>query len=202
MPPSPAKTQFLTEKSFVFWSTIETFSLTSSWPKSVSVPAGQQPHFFDSRLTYHASRSAMVGAMGAGYPLSQNWGYNNYSSYLGYNSGTATLPGYTQPAISSYPSVIDPILPSTTSAPTSPPGELLFQLVIYWPAFVLSWNKDSFWTNSSKAAWLNWAKQLSNIWALSHLLFVAKYESNFLFCNYPLKLCVDCCIWQIPNSDQ
>ena len=92
------------------------------------VSAGQQPHFFDSRLTYHASRSAMVGAMGAGYnPLSQNWGsYNNYSSYLGYNTGpTATLPGYAQPGLSSYPSVLDPVLP-TTSAPTSPPGELIF----------------------------------------------------------------------------
>ena len=63
--------------------------------------------------------------MGAGYPLSQNWGYNNYSSYLGYNTGTAaTLPGYTQPALSSYPSVIDPVLP-TTSAPTSPPGQII-----------------------------------------------------------------------------
>ena len=69
----------------------------------------------------------MVGAMGAGYPLSQNWGYNNYSSYLGYNTGTAaTLPGYTQP-ISSYPPVIDPLLPpaGSTAPPTSPPGELI-----------------------------------------------------------------------------
>ena len=69
----------------------------------------------------------MVGAMGAGYPLSQNWGYNNYSSYLGYNSGAATLPGYTQPAISSYPPVIDPLLPpaGSTAPPTSPPGEVI-----------------------------------------------------------------------------
>ena len=49
---------------------------------------GQQQHFFDSRLTYHASRSAVGVAMGAaGYPLANNWGYQNYSSYLGYNSG-------------------------------------------------------------------------------------------------------------------
>ena len=69
----------------------------------------------------------MVGAMGAGYPLSQNWGYNNYSSYLGYNTGAPTLPGYTQPAISSYPPVIDPLLPPAGSAapPTSPPGEVI-----------------------------------------------------------------------------
>ena len=101
-----------------------------------SVPHGQQPHFFDSRLTYHASRSAMVGAMGAGYnPLSQNWGsYNNYSSYLGYNTGaTATLQGYTQPAIGSYPSVLDPVLPTTSSGttPTPPGGTFLFILLFF-----------------------------------------------------------------------
>ena len=71
--------------------------------------------------------------MGAGYPLSQNWGYNNYSSYLGYNTGSATLPGYTQPAIGSYPSVIDPILPTATTSsettPTSPSG-MLFSIGI------------------------------------------------------------------------
>ena len=75
----------------------------------------------------------MVGAMGAGYPLSQNWGYNNYSSYLGYNTGSAALPGYTQPAIGSYPSVIDPILPTATTSsettPTSPSG-MLFSISI------------------------------------------------------------------------
>ena len=67
----------------------------------------------------------MVGAMGAGYPLSQNWGYNNYSSYLtGYNTpGAATIPGYTQPALSSYPPVVDHVLPPS-SAPTSPPGKV------------------------------------------------------------------------------
>ena len=101
------------------------------WPINQILSTGQQPHFFDSRLTYHASRSAMVGAMGAGYPLSQNWGYNNYSSYLGYNTGTAaTLPGYSQPALSSYPSVIDPVLPTATTSsettPTSPRGRFLF----------------------------------------------------------------------------
>ena len=127
MPPSPDKTQRLTKKSFVSRSTIETFFIKIKLDKALfSVPPGQQPHFFDSRLTYHASRSAMVGAMGAGYPLSQNWGYNNYSSYLGYNTGAATLPGYTQP-ISSYPPVIDPLLPpaGSTAPPTSPPGELI-----------------------------------------------------------------------------
>ena len=100
-----------------------------SWSINQILSTGHQPHFFDSRLTYHASRSAMVGAMGAGYPLSQNWGYNNYSSYLGYNTGAPTLPGYTQPAISSYPPVIDPILPTATTSsgttPTSPSGTFL-----------------------------------------------------------------------------
>ena len=67
----------------------------------------------------------MVGAMGAGYPLSQNWGYNNYSSYLGYNTGAATLPGYTQSAINSYPTTLDPVLPTNSSetTPTSPNGK-------------------------------------------------------------------------------
>ena len=90
----------------------------------------------------------MVGAMGAGYnPLSQNWGsYNNYSSYLGYNTGAATLPGYTQPGLGSYPSVLDPVLP-TTSAPTSPPGELIFELVEFVGWF--SYNEDIFWKHSS-----------------------------------------------------
>ena len=126
MPPSPDKTQRLTKKSFVSRSTIETFFIKIKLDKALfSVPPGQQPHFFDSRLTYHASRSAMVGAMGAGYPLSQNWGYNNYSSYLGYNTGAATLPGYTQPAISSYPTTLDPVLPTNSSetTPTSPNGK-------------------------------------------------------------------------------
>ena len=96
--------------------------------------SGQQQHFFDSRLTYHASRSAMVGAMGAGYPLSQNWGYNNYSSYLGYNTGAATLPGYTQPSISSYPSSLDTVLP-TTSASTSPQVGWFSSKSSFWQIF-------------------------------------------------------------------
>ena len=56
--------------------------------KSLSVVPGQQQHFFDTRLTYHSSRSAAavgvaaMGAAAAGY----NWGYNNYSSYLGYGA--------------------------------------------------------------------------------------------------------------------
>ena len=73
--------------------------------------------------------------MGAGYPLSQNWGYNNYSSYLSYNTpGAATIPGYTQPALSSYPPVVDHVLPPS-SAPTSPPGKLIrnIRTVIFCP---------------------------------------------------------------------
>ena len=79
---------------------------------------GQQQHFFDSRLTYHASRSAVGVAMGAvGYPLANNWGYQNYSSYLGYNSGVVGS-AYQTP-LSSYGSpVLDPLL-STGTAPVS-----------------------------------------------------------------------------------
>ena len=64
--------------------------------------------------------------MGTGYPLTQSWGYNNYSSYLGYNTGAGGLAtAYSQP-IGSYASpAIDPILPGSVSQPpTSPQGEL------------------------------------------------------------------------------
>ena len=101
---------------------------------------GQQQHYFDSRLTYHASRSAMgVGMGAAGYPLTNTWAHQYQtagypaSAYLGYNSAAAapglayssSLAGYTS-------SVIDPgsLLPATTgtagtlpSDTTSPTGK-------------------------------------------------------------------------------
>ena len=58
---------------------------------------GQQQHYFDSRLTYHASRSAMGVGMSGGYPgLTNTWpsyqaataGYPA-SAYLGYNTAVA-----------------------------------------------------------------------------------------------------------------
>ena len=55
-----------------------------------SIDAGQQQHYFDSRMTYHASRSAGLGMGAAGYPLTNTWGYQaSYpaSAYLGYNTG-------------------------------------------------------------------------------------------------------------------
>ena len=85
--------------------------------KDISVP-GQQQHFFDSRLTYHASRSAVGVAMGAaGYPLANNWGYNNYS-YLGYNTGVGmTSPTYQTPSLASYgTAVLDPLLQASSLA--------------------------------------------------------------------------------------
>lgn len=94
-------------------------------------PRRQQQHFFDSRLTYHASRSAAVGvAMGAGYSLTNNWGYSNYSSYLGYGGGgVAGMSAYQTPAgLATYSSpVLDPLAPPNaagslpvTSEATSP----------------------------------------------------------------------------------
>ena len=82
--------------------------------------------------------------MGAGYPLSQNWGYNNYSSYLGYNTGAATLPGYTQPAITSYPTTLDPVLPTNSSetTPTSPNGKP-FLLLLYDQSFDFGFEERS-----------------------------------------------------------
>ena len=57
---------------------------------------GQQQHYFDSRLTYHASRSAMgVGMGAAGYPLTNTWAHQYQtagypaSAYLGYNTAVA-----------------------------------------------------------------------------------------------------------------
>ena len=87
--------------------------------------SGQQQHFFDSRLTYHASRSAMGVAMGAGYPLTQNWGYNNYSSYLGYNTGAAGLSSYQTPLTSYTSPLLDPHLTGTSliTTPMSPRGK-------------------------------------------------------------------------------
>ena len=93
--------------------------------RSLSTVSGQQQHFFDSRLTYHASRSAVGVAMGGGYgPLTQNWGYNNYSSYLGYNTTTPSLPSPYQTPLAYPPtSVLDPLLTATgTTAPLSPTG--------------------------------------------------------------------------------
>ena len=113
---------------------------------------GQQQHFFDSRLTYHASRSAAaVGvAMGAGYSLANNWGYTNYSSYLGYGGGGGVgMPGaaayQTAPGLGSYSSpVLDPLAPvnpaalPVTSETTSPSGVYTVQVLVHtlstrWP---------------------------------------------------------------------
>ena len=102
---------------------------------------GQQQHYFDSRLTYHASRSAMgVGMGAAGYPLSNTWGYQTSypaSAYLGYNSASAygsSLSGYTS-------SVLDPgaLLSTPTGAGTgaitsdsaSPAGRVKFHFSIF-----------------------------------------------------------------------
>ena len=81
---------------------------------------GQQQHYFDSRLTYHASRSAMgVGMGAAGYPgLANTWGYQTSypaSAYLGYNSSysSSLAAGYSS-------SVIDPGALITPSAGTVP----------------------------------------------------------------------------------
>lgn len=97
-------------------------------PRSVPF-SGQQQHFFDSRLTYHASRSAVGVAMGAaGYGLSNNWGYNNYSSYLGYGAGGvvgSSVTGYQPSSLAGYGSpVIDPLLTgaSTVSSDTTSPA--------------------------------------------------------------------------------
>ena len=66
-------------------------------------------------------------AMGAGYPLSQNWQYNNYSSYLGYNTGTAAgLASAYQPALAGYAQAgLEPLLAGAAipNAPNSPPGK-------------------------------------------------------------------------------
>ena len=80
--------------------------------------AGQQQHYFDSRLTYHASRSAMgVGMGAAGYPLTNSWGYQTSypaSAYLGYNSaGMAGAAAYTSSLSGYTSSVIDPLLTSS-----------------------------------------------------------------------------------------
>ena len=94
---------------------------------------GQQQHYFDSRLTYHASRSAMgVGMGAAGYPLTNTWAHQYQtagypaSAYLGYNSAAAapglayssSLAGYTS-------SVIDPgsLLPATTGTAGTLPSD-------------------------------------------------------------------------------
>jgi len=92
--------------------------VTVDGPREPRSKIRQQQHFFDSRLTYHASRSAVGVAMGAaGYPLANNWGYNNYSSYLGYNSGVVGS-AYQTPLGSYGSPVIDPLL-STGTAPVS-----------------------------------------------------------------------------------
>ena len=85
--------------------------------------AGQQQHYFDSRLTYHASRSAMgVGMGAAGYPLTNSWGYQTSypaSAYLGYNSaGMAGAAAYTSSLSGYTSSVIDPLLTTSGTAGT------------------------------------------------------------------------------------
>ena len=75
-------------------------------------------------------------AMGAGYPLTQgSWGYNNYSSYLGYNTGVGGAPPglgspYQSSPLSSYgSSVLDPLLAvAGGGAPLSPQGNTLCPL--------------------------------------------------------------------------
>ena len=85
--------------------------------------AGQQQHYFDSRLTYHASRSAMgVGMGAAGYPLTNSWGYQTSypaSAYLGYNSaGMAGAAAYTSSLSGYTSSVIDPLLSTSATGGT------------------------------------------------------------------------------------
>ena len=67
-------------------------------------------------------------AMGAGYPLTQNWGYNNYSSYLGYNTGAAGLSSYQTPLTNYTSPLLDPLLAGTgeRATPTSPQGKYTF----------------------------------------------------------------------------
>ena len=105
---------------------------------------GQQQHYFDSRLTYHASRSAMgVGMGAAGYPLTNTWAHQYQtagypaSAYLGYNSAAAPGLAYSSSLAGYTSSVIDPgsLLPATTgtagtlpSDTTSPTGKSTISL--------------------------------------------------------------------------
>ena len=106
---------------------------------------GQQQHYFDSRLTYHASRSAMgVGMGAAGYPLTNTWAHQYQtagypaSAYLGYNSAAAPGLAYSSSLAGYTSSVIDPgsLLPATTgtagtlpSDTTSPTGKSTISLL-------------------------------------------------------------------------
>ena len=91
---------------------------------------GQQQHYFDSRLTYHASRSAMVGGMSGGYPgvpgLTNTWpsygavtGASGYpaSAYLGYNTGlgSGSQTSYSASALAASPYTGAPGLDQVTS---------------------------------------------------------------------------------------
>ncbi|XP_023327855.1 uncharacterized protein LOC111700986 isoform X2 [Eurytemora carolleeae] len=100
--------------------------VTVDGPREPRSKIRQQQHFFDSRLTYHASRSAVGVAMGAGYSLSNNWGYNNYSSYLGYGGAGVGVSPYQSAGLGAYTSpVLDPLLPSNlpiSSNTASPTG--------------------------------------------------------------------------------
>jgi hypothetical protein len=68
--------------------------------------------------------------MGAGY----NWGYTNYSSYLGYGGGSMTAAAAYQaaPGLATYSSpVLDPLAPPNAALPvtsetTSPSGSDIF----------------------------------------------------------------------------
>ena len=109
---------------------------------------GQQQHYFDSRLTYHASRSAMgVGMGAAGYPLTNTWAHQYQtagypaSAYLGYNSAAAPGLAYSSSLAGYTSSVIDPgsLLPATTgtagtlpSDTTSPTGKSTISLLEYF----------------------------------------------------------------------
>ena len=100
---------------------------------------GQQQHYFDSRLTYHASRSAMVQGMSGGYVpgLANTWpsygvtgaasGYPA-SAYLGYNTGLSSAGSQTSYSASALASPytgssLDPgtlgLVTSGTSGPAS-----------------------------------------------------------------------------------
>ena len=72
--------------------------------------------------------------MGAGYSLTNNWGYSNYSSYLGYGGGGVA---YQTPGLATYSSpVLDPLAPPNASLPvtsetTSPSGRFAVSHTFY-----------------------------------------------------------------------
>lgn len=128
--------------------------LSSSLFPLVAIISGQQQHFFDTRLTYHASRSAvaMAGSGVGGYPsplaAANNWGYNNYTSYLGYHHSGATAAGvspYQQAAANlasghygaaagAASAILDPLLATANALPvptdtTSSTGKMVSSII-------------------------------------------------------------------------